>query len=302
MTSGHNQKVTRYFPSWEPEFRLWHIVKVVESMFATLDLENPVNPGAAALYNSDQPAYEKKVAEYVALAAAESSKGACSTVSFEGIPHKDKVINAMLEWGAEGALDSKRIRKLAEQGNRLDAVGEFAALTDIRVKIRATHGAAVEVEAKTSRLKLAEDGCRGWLDTKGIGDDADWTRSWCVIGNPPTDGAAAAAAEHGSPATAHLTVVVDESGTPVVPIDIDPRYALFTQYETETEETMLDQCIIGEICSAYQPPTAEMKANNTFLVVAPDSTWQFRAASEKEVLVWLDVLRTRCSDAIAWHG
>ena len=52
----------------------------------------------------------------------------------------------------------------------------------------------------------------------------------------------------------------------------------------------------------YQPPTAEMRANNSFMVVTTDNTvHQFRAESEKVVRVWLDVIRLRCASNLKWR-
>jgi len=294
--------IKKYFPTWYPDkSRLWHVVKVVDEMFTSADLVDPSHPAAAELYTADQATFEQRVSECIMLSKDDTKHAAASTISFGELAgkHKDRVINAMLEWGAEGALDRKRMRKLAEQQKQ----DPPSTLLNVRANIRKVHGAAVE----TARLKLADDGCRGWLSR--LGDDSDWGRRWCVVGLPAV---AAAAVDGAGPATqpggsnagslrGSPEPSTAPSGACAGMVPFDPRFAVFSQYENEQEKALLDEAGIWDIVSAYQPPTAEMRANNTFMVVTTDKTvHQFRAASEKEVRVWLDVIRMRCAGNLKW--
>ena len=253
--------VNKYFPKWYPErSRLWHVVKVIDEMFTSADLAEPLHAAAAELYTADQPAFETRVAECIALSKDDSTHAAASTINFEQLSgkHRDRVINAMLEWGAEGALDTKRMWKLAEQGKREPDVGPL----DIRGHIRGAYGASIE----TARLRLAEDGCRGWLSR--LGDDSDWGRRWCVIGLPSGDEGSGDGADEGvrlarsspggagggggSGGSAHASPEAGAADLNSAGLDrFDPRFAVFSQYENEKEETLLDEAGIWDIISAY---------------------------------------------------
>ena len=59
--------------AWTHHCRLWQVVKVIDEMFTSADLVEPLHSAAAKLYTEDQPAFETRVTECIALSKDDSA-------------------------------------------------------------------------------------------------------------------------------------------------------------------------------------------------------------------------------------
>lgn len=182
----------------------------------------------------------------------------CSTLTFGDAPHPRLVFDAMLDWGAQGALSLRRLRELAVgPGQRSSTSVQQHDSRGLRDRIRAAQGSTTD----HVKIKVSGTACTGWLAR--LGPDSDWIRRWWSLDmqslKPSKEGTEA---EPGAgPATA-------------------PTMA---EYEDEQQRETLSEFQLADVCAAFQPDTPEMRANNTFLVALPSATYEYRAASEKEV-------------------
>eukprot|EP00039_Didymoeca_costata_P027984 m.19638 g.19638 ORF g.19638 m.19638 type:complete len:376 (+) comp6637_c0_seq2:184-1311(+) len=264
-------------PEWNSKCRIWHIVKAIKKQFYTIDCQEPLNAEAAQLHETNLDKFSDKAQESVMLSIKSANTPSCSAIRFDAhMPRPDLVLEAMLDWGATGALSARRLREITGNTSKKSS-SPTQEEENINFKQRLRSVRKSEIDALRT-MRVIDTGCRGWLS---LLDQANWERRWCVL-----DARKPSSQESDKPAQpdrSKLSLRSDSNNSYTYP-------QILHLYENEQERKHIQEFHIEQVCNAYQPDIAELKANNTFIVVLLDTSLQFRADSEKEVKLWLEAI------------
>eukprot|EP00051_Salpingoeca_urceolata_P022975 m.383770 g.383770 ORF g.383770 m.383770 type:complete len:398 (-) comp20047_c1_seq17:39-1232(-) len=273
--------ISKYFPSWNPRSdRLWHLLKIVKMLFYTIETSEPRNEEAAALFRSDEAAFRTKAQLCATSADKDLYAQTANAVRFKQWKEAySQVQSIMMTW------ESRKQQQLRENDEAASSAvhGLLGRYTESRKRGNATEQAATAVSRELASIKLAQtmkrekDGvhlrqrvkgelggaadttdvcikeaeCTGWL-SKLDASGADWQRRWIVM-------------------------------------DLESRRLSFAESDKSSAAKEGSVSLV-DVYKAFQPEQPEMKASNTFVVVTPLNTLQFRAPSVNAMRVWMHVL------------
>eukprot|EP00037_Helgoeca_nana_P034349 m.421388 g.421388 ORF g.421388 m.421388 type:complete len:387 (-) comp33921_c0_seq1:102-1262(-) len=283
----------RHYPRWRPgKDKLWHVLKLVRHIFYSPSAKAPFNQAAAVMMSAADSAEFTARAQQCAI-DSEKVEPCNNQLRFEerfDERGSTRLTNLMLKWGEQDEPSMAATLDFFEAA----AVSDTAPQQHQSSNLRETLRTALGRPADTADTTLSASKCKGFLS---IPDESGWQRRWAVLTYPPgivpgDEGAATAATPtHGrSPTRPPISPRTPTSSKRRGSTDVDgPTFSLVF-YEDKTEAKRINAVECGALCRAYQPPGAEMKSNNTFLVVLPDELIRLQAPSNNAVNVWLHAL------------